>query len=153
MKRTGHSPFQALADMCHIMRLRLDKGLQLGPVKAFHQHPHIIAGEPENLADFCHNAHGVKLVFPRFVVLDIPLRDQKNQLIAAHGFIQGLNRFLPSHIEMQDHFRKNDQTTERQQRHSGGPRRPFLNFHTIIPNCLSKQTKGQTANAELAFDI
>ena len=82
----------------------------------FHQNPDCISRQFQDLANMRHRADFVKIRPSRLIHGDIPLRNQKDFLIVLHGLVHRAGRFLPPHVKMDQHFGKDAQSPQRQNR-------------------------------------
>ena len=97
--------------------LHLDALGDTGAVLPLHQNAKAIPRQLENLLDGADGADGVEFAEVRVVGLDVLLRHQEDLLVVvAHGILDGADRLLPSHIEMNGHGWKYVESPQRQNR-------------------------------------
>ena len=99
------------------VRLHLDALRDSGTVLPFHQNAKAIPRQLENLLDGADSADGIEFAEVRVIGLNVLLRHQKDFLVVvAHGLLDGADRLLPSHIEMNGHGWKYVESPQRQNR-------------------------------------
>ena len=77
----------------------------------FHQYPHDTIRCFQYLAYFCNNTKFVQVFLFRFFYKNIPLCNQKELMIRSIRCIDGLNRSIPCHVKVHDHFREDYNAT------------------------------------------
>ena len=100
---------------------------QAAPAQAFHHHPHIVAGQAEELAHIADGADTVKVFLLRILHGQIPLGHQENGLAGAHGLVQGLDGGRPAHVKVEQHVGEDRQPPQRQ----GGHGLLQIGFHGV----------------------
>ena len=85
-----------------------------GALNAFHQHLHGAIGKLQKLQNSADGADRMDIAGLRIVLGRVLLRDQQDLLAATHHFFQRPNGLLASHEQRNNHVRKHNDVTKRQ---------------------------------------
>ena len=89
---------------------------QLGTVFALDQDAHIVARQPQDLADIGDGADLVEIGLFRLVALHVALGNEEDHLVTAHGFFHGARGLAPADVKMRHAAGKHHDPAQRQDR-------------------------------------
>ena len=111
----------------------LTKLLNSTPLLAFNQHLDRAVRKLEQLQNGSNGTDTIECVFARVIVSRIFLSQQQNLLVARHRSLKGLDRFLASHEQWDNHVRINHNITQWQERQFDGCLHDFASTAAIRP--------------------
>ena len=114
---------------------------QAATADALHHHPHIVAGQAQDLAHVADGAHGIQVPLLGIFDSQLPLGHKKDGLAAGHGLVQSLDGALSAHVEVEQHIGENSKTTQGQGRHD----HRHIFFHLVPPLYRNRSQKPETA--------